>query len=67
MRFSHALDLLKDGHRLARTGWNGKDMYVTFAKEFEGIEPFLTLTQPNRRNTWVPSSADLFAEDWILV
>ena len=28
MNFSEALDLLKKGHRLTRTGWNGRDMFV---------------------------------------
>jgi hypothetical protein len=28
MNFSQALDMIKQGHRLAREGWNGKDMFV---------------------------------------
>ncbi|MGX5885219.1 DUF2829 domain-containing protein, partial [Burkholderia gladioli] len=28
--FSCALSWLKQGHRIARTGWNGKDMFVYF-------------------------------------
>lgn len=28
MNFSDALARIKEGHRLARAGWNGKDMYV---------------------------------------
>ncbi len=28
MNFSHALEALKDGHRLTRSGWNGKNMFV---------------------------------------
>jgi hypothetical protein len=28
MNFSQALDLLKQGNRLQRSGWNGKGMYV---------------------------------------
>jgi len=28
MNFGHALAALKDGHRVARTGWNGKGMFL---------------------------------------
>jgi hypothetical protein len=28
MTFGHALEMLKAGHRVARAGWNGKDMFV---------------------------------------
>lgn len=28
MNFSEALNLIKTGHKLARTGWNGKGMFV---------------------------------------
>lgn len=28
MSFSQALERVKDGHRVAREGWNGKDMYI---------------------------------------
>jgi len=28
MTFSHALDALKGGARVARTGWNGKGMFL---------------------------------------
>jgi len=26
--FGHALKALKDGHKVARQGWNGKDMFL---------------------------------------
>lgn len=28
MNFSHALQAVKEGHRLCREGWNGKDMFI---------------------------------------
>lgn len=28
MSFGHALAALRDGHRVARAGWNGKDMFI---------------------------------------
>ena len=35
MTFGDALDALKQGQRVARKGWNGKDMYVFLAYEAE--------------------------------
>ncbi len=32
MNFSHALQALKDGHRVARRGWNGKGMFIFLVK-----------------------------------
>ena len=38
MDFSDALIAMKDGHHLAREGWNGKNMYVFLQKGYpEGI------------------------------
>lgn len=38
MDFSEALKLLKSGHKMTRTGWNGKGMFVVFQKGYpEGI------------------------------
>lgn len=32
MSFSHALEALKAGKRVARTGWNGKGMFIFLTK-----------------------------------
>lgn len=32
LNFSEALELLKQGYKLARKGWNGKDMWVSLTK-----------------------------------
>jgi hypothetical protein len=38
MTFSEALVRLKDGKKIARTGWNGKDMYLCYQRGYpEGI------------------------------
>jgi len=37
--FGYALKALKNGHKVARTGWNGKGMYVTLLPGYpDGIE-----------------------------
>jgi hypothetical protein len=72
MNFSHALDMLKSDHRLARGNWNGKDMYVKLVKahDFEHAELcsyFVIKNVKNSFNTWGPSISDLLADDWVLV
>lgn len=37
MTFGDALEALKDGERVARKGWNGKDMYVFLAHEADFV------------------------------
>jgi hypothetical protein len=66
MKFSHALDLIIANHKLARTGWNGKNMYVSIIRNFGSVEPFFILTQPAKTNTWVPSVSDLLSDDWVI-
>jgi hypothetical protein len=38
MTFGLAIEALKKGHKIARSGWNGKDMYVVYQKGYpDGI------------------------------
>lgn len=37
--FSVALAMLKDGKKIARKGWNGKDMYLVYMPGYQDIEP----------------------------
>lgn len=37
MDFSEALRAVKDGARIARTGWNGKGMWVALSPGFKGL------------------------------
>jgi Protein of unknown function (DUF2829) len=52
MKFGDAIEALKDGGCVARSGWNGKGMF-TASKQF----------QPG----WLASQADMLAEDWVAV
>lgn len=78
--FSIAIELLKQGKKIARKGWNGKGMWVTCEKVYthtdlkvQDIEstfshPLLIIKNVNGQfATWVPSITDLFAEDWVIV
>lgn len=78
MNFSTALLLLKDGNRVARTGWNGRGMWVELQRPLDGSSkmtlPYLFLSYPidarvtpGARVPWLASQTDLLAEDWVLV
>ncbi|MFJ8516158.1 DUF2829 domain-containing protein [Lysinibacillus xylanilyticus] len=66
---------LKEGKKLARKGWNGKEMYITLIpagnamfqgypmQDCVGMKTANNLMQPG----WLPSQADMLAEDWVIV
>jgi hypothetical protein len=77
-----AVEMAKMGKKIARSGWNGKGMWVRLYnpqtdKEFPmtEIHPFegtpacwlAIKTASNRFIPWVPSQEDVLAEDWYIV
>ena len=78
MNFGKALEVLKQGRKVTRKGWNGKGMFVfidpgyTCAgyESFTGqknniINPCFFIKNTNKTlSTWVPSVNDCLAEDW---
>lgn len=78
MNFGKALEEMKIGKRIARTGWNGKGMFVFIVKEsvhgnLGGIaeakhNSYMAIKNVNGAiSTWVPSVNDCLAEDWYVV
>lgn len=77
MDFGQALNELKRGGKIARSGWNGKGMWVELQTpgEFSKMTlPYLYLNYPpNSRNTpgarvpWLASQTDILAEDWAVI
>ena len=69
--FSQALVAIKIGKKVARTGWNGADQYVTMQRPDEHSKmtlPYAYLYNAQGQCVpWVPSQGDLFAADWQLV
>ncbi len=93
--FGGAIAALKDGHLVARKGWNGKGMYIVkqvpaqigldiipkmqslpqaakdnLLKRQQPISytnQMLIVNSDGRADSWVPSSSDVFAEDWYVV
>lgn len=75
--FGVALDILKKGGKVRRTGWNGRGMWVEMQRPDAHSKmtlPYLYLNYPgNALNTpgarvpWLASQTDILATDWELV
>jgi hypothetical protein len=73
MNFGQALEALKNGSKLARSGWNGKNMFIYYVPEgfteLNGIsvkcDPYIAmLTAQNTVVPWLASQTDLLTDDW---
>jgi hypothetical protein len=70
--FSTVLEMMKKYRqhnlRFRRTGWNGKDMYITLQCPDENskmTQPYIYMkTADDNLVPWVASQTDLLAEDW---
>lgn len=69
MDFSKALQALKQGKRIAREGWNGRNQYVYLLALMGMYEPCVVLhnAQGKDQPGWVCSQGDLLADDWVIV
>lgn len=76
--FSDALAYLKQGHKVARAGWNGKGMWIELQVPDAGSKmtlPYLYIEYPKGhpaypegcRVPWLASQTDLLADDWCIV
>ena len=80
--FSDALDYLKEGKRVRRMGWNGKNQYIELASNVSYVNSkgeVVNATHSSMGNLaiafvdtqgvqigWLASQADLLAYDWEL-
>lgn len=56
MKFGQAVEALKDGKKVARAGWNGKDMFVVYQKGYpQGIP-----CNKQTAEAWGLNEGDLF-------
>lgn len=78
MKFGEAVEELKAGKKVFRTGWNGRNMFVSMisgheqAAEFNAptvwFNPYFSIRNVDGSwSTWVPSINDVLAEDWSVV
>jgi hypothetical protein len=69
--FGYALAGLNDGQKMARSGWNGKGMYIELQTPTETSKmtrPYIFMkTADNQLVPWVASQTDLLADDWVIV
>lgn len=68
MNFSHALDAVRTGAKITRTGWNGAGMWVCLQVPDEHSKmrrPYLFMCPIDGDLVpWVASQSDLLADDW---
>ncbi len=66
--FGAALKAVKQGHRIQRQGWNGKDMWVALqipdVHSKMGLPYLYMKTVDGRYVPWLASQTDILAEDW---
>lgn len=70
MTFGEAIRALKDGKRVAREGWNGRNMHLYLRSFVAGdYEPCIVMftAQGKHQPGWLASQADMLATDWIIV
>ncbi|WP_110933267.1 DUF2829 domain-containing protein [Paenibacillus bouchesdurhonensis] len=80
MNFGQAIESLKAGERVARSGWNGKGIFIELQRPDEHSKmtsPYIfidttglqtdNLKAPKSRVPWLASQTDMLAEDWEVV
>ena len=83
MNFGLALEELKKGNKVKRSGWNGKDQYIELAERVSYINSKGELINEGHLNIgnkviafvgtsgvklgWLAIQADMLAEDWQLI
>lgn len=71
MNFGQAIEALKSGKKVARKGWNGKNMYLELQRPDEHSKmtlPYIYMrTAQGDFVPWLASQTDMLAEDWIIV
>lgn len=77
--FDRAIQVLKENGRVARSGWNGKGMWLMLCipdgpytlesdgKTYDRLPYIYMKTADDKLVPWLASQTDILAEDWILV
>lgn len=76
--FGQALSSLKAGNKVARSGWNGKGMWLLLQvpdAHSKMTHPYIYIEYPEghvaypngSRVPWLASQTDLLAEDWTTI
>ena len=77
MNFGKAIEEIKNGHRVARAGWNGKGIFIELQTPDENSKmtsPYIFINTtglqtdnphaPKSLVPWLASQTDMLADDW---
>ncbi len=68
MNFGKALENLKNGFRVCRSGWNGKNMWIALQtpdRHSKMTLPYIYMfTATEDLVPWLASQTDILADDW---
>lgn len=83
MNFGEALENLKQGKKVARQGWNGKNQYIELATNISyknANNEIININHDTMGNKaiafvgtsgvqlgWLASQADMLSEDWVVI
>ena len=83
MNFGKAIDLLKEGKKVSRKGWNGKNQYIELATNISYKNADGEIININHKTMgnkaiafvgtsgvqigWLASQADMLSDDWELI
>ena len=83
MNFGKAIDLLKEGKKLRRKGWNGKNQYIELATNISyknadgeiininhktmGNKAIAFIGTSGVQIGWLASQSDMLSDDWELI
>ena len=83
MNFGKAIDLLKEGKKLTRKGWNGKNQYIELATNISyknadgeiininhktmGNKAIAFIGTSGVQIGWLASQSDMLSDDWELI
>ena len=83
MNFGEALENLKQGKKVARQGWNGKNQYIELATNISyknanneiinidhdtmGNKAIAFVGTSGVQLGWLASQADMLSEDWVVI
>ncbi len=79
MSFGHAIEALKRGYRVSRSGWNGKGMWLSMVShdladkvsfQYGALKPLPWIgmkTVSEEFVPWLASQSDMLANDWCIV
>lgn len=71
MDFGQALRVLKDGGKVARDGWNGRNMHLSLqtpdAHSKMTLPYIYMFTADQQLVPWLASQTDVLSDDWVRV